>query len=142
MKFKSQSLRSACVVAIAASLSLSLAAPASANQTGEVFISSEKDNIITVLEGKTQKQLAVIKVCKRPRHLRLTQDHLRLITVCGDDGSAVVIDVASKKVIDKIKLQEGVEIFDLSPKLFFFFAQAIDLLLFSSAGPVEILNFG
>ena len=120
MTIKMQGLRGAC--ALASSLALCLTTPASAKQTGEVFISSEKDNVITVLDGKTQKQVAVIKVCKRPRHLRLTQDQQRLITVCGDDGNAIVIDVATKKVIDKIKLQEGVEIFDLSPdgkKLYF-----------------------
>ncbi len=113
-------LLSACAISIAASLCLTT--PACAKQTGEVFISSEKDHVITVLNGKTQQQVALIKSCKRPRHLQLTQDRLRLIAVCGDDGNAIVIDVASKKVVDRIKLQEGVEIFDLSPdgkKLYF-----------------------
>lgn len=83
--------------------------------SGAVFISSEKDNVITVLDGKTQQQIAVINTCKRPRHMQLTADRERLIALCGDDGSAVIIDVASKKVVDKIKLQAGAEIFDLSP---------------------------
>jgi len=111
-------------IIFAASLTLALAASsaASAKQTGQVFISSENDNVITVLDGKTQQQIASIAVCKRPRDMRLTRDRLRLIAVCGDDGIAIVVDVASRTVVDKIKLQEGVEIFDLSPdgkKLYF-----------------------
>ena len=111
---------------IAASMTLTMALAASpaasAKQTGQVFISSEKDDVITVLDGKTQQQIASIAVCKRPRDMRLTRDRLRLIAVCGDDGIAIVVDVASRTVVDKIKLQEGVEIFDLSPdgkKLYF-----------------------
>jgi PQQ-dependent catabolism-associated beta-propeller protein len=84
-------------------------------ESGAVFISSEKDHVITVLKGKTQQQIAVIKTCKRPRHMQLTADRERLIALCGDDGSAVIVDVNSKKVVDKIKLQEGAEMFDLSP---------------------------
>src|SRR4051812_7521991 len=82
--------------------------------SGAVFISSEKDNVITVLDGKTQQQIGVIKVCKRPRHMQFTPDHKQLLTACGDDGIAVVIDVASRKVVDKIPLEEGAEIFDLA----------------------------
>ncbi len=115
MNLNRQHLLSACSLALAASLALGTASSACAKETGAVFISSEKDSVITVLDGKTQQQIGVIKACKRPRHMRLTQDRLRLIAVCGDDGSAIVVDLATKKVTDKIKLQEGVEIFDLSP---------------------------
>ncbi len=97
-------------------LTVACSAAALGKESGTVFISSEKDNVITVLDGKTHQQIAVIDTtCKRPRHMQLTNDRERLITLCGDDGSAVIIDVASKKVVDKIKLQEGAEMFDLSP---------------------------
>ncbi|WP_228535635.1 PQQ-dependent catabolism-associated beta-propeller protein [Noviherbaspirillum malthae] len=82
--------------------------------TGAVFVSSEKDNTITVLDGKTQQQIGLIKTCKRPRHMQFTPDRKRLIAACGDDGAAVVVDVAARKVVDKIALEEGAEIFDLS----------------------------
>lgn len=85
-----------------------------AKDTGNVFISSEKDNVITVLDGKTQQQIASIPTCKRPRHMQLTAARDRLIALCGDDGSAAIIDVAGRRMIDKIKLQEGAELFDLS----------------------------
>src|SRR5438445_86818 len=80
-----------------------------AKQTGWVFISSEKDNTITVLDGKTQQQLALINTCKRPRHMQLTADGMRLIVACGDDGRADIIDVAKKQVMDSVKLEEGAE---------------------------------
>lgn len=91
------------------------AMPAWAKGTGAVFISSEKDNVITVLDGKSYQQSGVIEACQRPRHMQLTADRERLIVMCGDDGTVVVIDIAGRKVVDKIRLQEGVEMFDLSP---------------------------
>jgi PQQ-dependent catabolism-associated beta-propeller protein len=86
-----------------------------AKDTKNVFISSEKDNVVTVLDGETQQQIAVIKTCKRPRHMQFTADRERLIALCGDDGSAAIIDVARNTVNDKITLQEGAELFALSP---------------------------
>lgn len=86
-----------------------------AKQTGAVFISSEKDNAITVLDSKSQQQIALIKTCKRPRHMQLTVNRERLIVLCGDDGKADIIDVAQRKVVDQLKLDEGAELFDLSP---------------------------
>lgn len=122
MKITIQKTFPACAMTLALAAAFALPTAASAKQTGAVFISSEKDNLITVLDGKTQQQIATIHACKRPRHMQLTYDRQRLIALCGDDGSAVVVDVASKKVVDKIPLQEGAEIFDLSPdgkKLYF-----------------------
>lgn len=89
--------------------------PAAAKQTGLVFVSSEKDHTVTVLDGSTHQQKALIKTCKRPRHMQLTPDGHRLIVGCGDDGRAAVVDVAKLAVIDSLKLEEGAEIFDLSP---------------------------
>lgn len=86
-----------------------------AKQTGAVFISSEKDNAITVLDSKSQQQIGLIKTCKRPRHMQLPLNRERLIVLCGDDGKADIIDVAQKKVVDQLKLDEGAELFDLSP---------------------------
>lgn len=89
--------------------------PAAARQTGQIFISSEKDNTITVLDGTTRQQSALIKTCKRPRHMQLTPDRARLLVACGDSGRADIIDIAKKQVVDQVRLEQGVEIFDLSP---------------------------
>lgn len=129
MTIKIHHILSACAITLA----MSFAPGASAKQTGDVFISSEKDNVITVLDGKTQTQVALIKACKRPRHMKLTQDRQHLIAVCGDDGNAIVVNVSSRKVIDTIKLQDGVEIFDLSPdgkKLYFSNEDAAAIVVF------------
>ncbi len=86
-----------------------------AKQTGAVFISSEKDNAITVLDSKSLQQIALIKTCKRPRDMHITADRERLIVLCGDDGKADIIDIAQKKVVDRLHLDAGAELFDLSP---------------------------
>jgi DNA-binding beta-propeller fold protein YncE len=111
-------------------------------ESGIVFISSEKDNVITVLDGKTQQQIAVIKTCKRPRHMQFTADRERLIALCGDDGSAVIVDIAGKKVVDKIKLQEGAEMFDLSPdgKTFYFSNEDDAQIVFVDLATKEVIK--
>lgn len=100
------------VLAAAAALTASHACLAA---SGAIFISSEKDNVITVLDGKTYQQTDVIKTCKRPRHMQFTADRKRIIAACGDDGRAVMVDVASRKVVERLELEEGAEMFDLSP---------------------------
>ncbi|MGH8809843.1 MAG: PQQ-dependent catabolism-associated beta-propeller protein, partial [Noviherbaspirillum sp.] len=100
---------------LAAVMALAFVLPAAARQSGQVFVSSEKDNTVAVLDGKTHRQQALIKTCKRPRHMQLTPDASRLLVACGDDGRADVIDIARLAVVDRLKLQEGAEIFDLSP---------------------------
>jgi hypothetical protein len=46
----------------AMTMAMLLAAPALARQTGEDFISSEKDNVITVLNGKTRQVASLVHV--------------------------------------------------------------------------------
>ena len=42
---------------------------AHAKGTGYLFVSSEKDHVITVLDGKTYEVIKNIETAERPRHL-------------------------------------------------------------------------
>ena len=99
----------ACLLA-----ALGAAAPTLA-QAQVAFISSEKDNALTVLDLKTQAVIGTVATCKRPRHMQLTPDGKQLMVACGDSAQADVIDVATRKSVGKVGLGEDPEIFDLSP---------------------------
>lgn len=79
------------------------------------WISSEKDNTLTLVDLKTQAVTGTVATCKRPRHMRLTPDRKQLMVACGDSQQADVIDLASRKSVAKVPLGDDPEIFDLSP---------------------------
>ena len=96
-------------------LGLSLAGMAQAKDTGQLFISSEKDNGLVVVDAAKAEVTGAIPLCKRPRHMQFTPDRLRLMVACSDDHKIVVMDIASKKIVEQINVGEDPETFDLSP---------------------------
>jgi PQQ-dependent catabolism-associated beta-propeller protein len=95
------------------------ATSALAFQTNQVFVTSEKDNALTIFQNSagTSKiaQVSTHKVCKRPRHVQLTQDRKQLLIACSDDHVIAVWDIASKKLVNRIKVGDDPEMFDISP---------------------------
>ncbi len=86
-----------------------------AKDSAQAFISSEKDDAITVINLKTAQITGLIKTCKRPRHMQLAAGATQLMVACSNSGKADVIDIATKKSITRIDLGEDPEIFDVSP---------------------------
>ena len=74
-------------------LLLAILALSTARAAPFAYVSSEKDNALTVVDLATQAVQGTIATCKRPRHLLLTPDRARLMAVCGDSGAAELIDV-------------------------------------------------
>ena len=104
-------LRSAFFVA---SLALGVADTA-AKDTGRVFVSNEKSNTVSVLDGKTYAPVATIRTGKRPRDLKLNSERTRLYVACGDDNRIDVIDVVTLAVVDQIGGIDEPEVFDIAP---------------------------
>ena len=48
-----------------------LVATAAAKDTGLAYVTSEKDNTITLIDLKTLAVVGTIPTCKRPRHLQM-----------------------------------------------------------------------
>lgn len=92
-----------------------LGSAAIAKDTGMAFVSSEKDNAITVIDQKTLAIVGVIKTCKRPRHMQRMAAETQLIVACGDAKQADVIDLVTRKSVGKVPLGDDPEIFDISP---------------------------
>ena len=82
---------------------------------GVAFVSSEKDNALTVIDLKTLAIAGTVPTCKRPRHMQLTPDGKQLMVACGESNAADVIDIATRKSVRKLPLGDDPEAFDLSP---------------------------
>ena len=97
---------------LAASLFIGLAAQA--KETGLIFISLERDNVVVVLNPDLTEN-ARIETSRRPRDMQFNRDHTLLYVACGDDDSIDVIDVATLQVVDSIPTGPSPEVFAFSP---------------------------
>lgn len=93
-----------------------LAVPgAQARDTGYLFVSSEKDHAVTVLDGKTYDVVKRIGTAQRPRHLLFNPDRTRIYVAAGDGDAIDIIDVDKLELVDRITGIDDPELFDLSP---------------------------
>jgi PQQ-dependent catabolism-associated beta-propeller protein len=82
---------------------------------GVVYVSSEKDHALTVVDIKSQTVTGTVATCKRPRHMQRSPDGKQLWVACSESNAADVIDLATRKSVRRIPLGEDPEVFDLSP---------------------------
>src|SRR3546814_14905922 len=89
-------MRSLAGLSVAAMLPL---APAGAMT---IFVSNEKGNSITVIDGDTMEVTATVDVGNRPRGIALSEDNSLLYICVGDDDHIEVLDTASLEVVDTL----------------------------------------
>lgn len=87
---------------------------AMAKQTGLIFVSSEKDNVVYVLDGSTYKTIKAIPTAARPRHLQFDPERNRIFVAAGRGNAIDIIDVAKLELVDRIADVEDPELFDFS----------------------------
>ena len=80
-----------------------------------VFVSSEKDDALTIVDPATLTVQGTLATCKRPRHLQRTPDGKRLLVACGESHAADIIDLATRKSVGRLPLGDDPEAFDISP---------------------------
>lgn len=97
-----------CVLVIAC-------AAAAAKDSGRVFVSSEKDNAMTLVDAVRGEVTGAQPLCRRPRHMQLTPDRQQLLVACSDDHRVLVWDIAAGKVLARLEVGEDPEMFDISP---------------------------
>ena len=102
----------ASLLALAAAL---LAGAVHAAGSGQVFVSSEKDNSLVVIDAARGEVTGALPVCKRPRHIQRGPDRARLFIACSDGNHVAVWDIASRKVVDQLDVGDDPEMFDISP---------------------------
>jgi PQQ-dependent catabolism-associated beta-propeller protein len=91
-----------------------IATGAGAVAQGTAYVSSEKDNSLTMIDLATMTVKGTIATCKRARHVQLMPDKM-LMVACTDSNAADVIDPATGKSVRRVPLGEEPEAFDLSP---------------------------
>ncbi len=91
-----------------------LASAGIAHAQGTAYVSSEKDNALTLIDVATLAVKGTIPTCKRARHVQRLPDG-KLMVACTDSNAADVIDLATGKAVRRIALGDEPEAFDLSP---------------------------
>ena len=100
---------------LAAVLSLGLFAGAAlAKDTGYLFVSSENDNAVTVLDGKSFQVVKAIATGERPRDMKLSADRSQVFVIASNSERVDVIDIAKLEVVRSIDVGEDPEMFDFA----------------------------
>lgn len=92
---------------------LALAAGVCAAQ-GTAYVSSEKDDALTLIDTQTLAVKGTVPTCKRGRHIQRLPDG-KLMVACTDSNAADVIDPTTGKSVRRVPLGDEPEAFDLSP---------------------------
>jgi len=101
-------------IGVAALIALATLGATGACAQGTVYVSSEKDDALTMIDATTLAIKGTVPTCKRGRHLQLTPERL-LMLACSDSGVADLIDPATGKSLRRIPLGDDPEAFDISP---------------------------
>jgi PQQ-dependent catabolism-associated beta-propeller protein len=81
---------------------------------GTAYVSSEKDNALTLIDTQTLSVKGTIASCKRGRHLQRSPSGT-LLVACTDSNAADEIDLARGRSLRHIPMGNEPEAFDLSP---------------------------
>lgn len=81
---------------------------------GTAYVSSEKDDALTLIDLATLSVKGTVSTCQRSRHVQVTRDR-KLLVACTDANAADLIDPATGKSLRRIPLGDEPEAFDLSP---------------------------
>src|SRR5271170_6031325 len=80
-----------------------------------IYVSNEKDDTITVVDGASLEPVKTIPVGQRPRGILLSKDQKSLYICASDSDHIEVLDLASNKVIRTLPSGPDPEFFALDP---------------------------
>src|SRR6202011_4660307 len=80
-----------------------------------IYVSNEKDNTITVVDGASLAPVKTIPVGQRPRGILLSKDEKSLYICASDSDHIEVLDLASASVIRTLPSGPDPEYFALDP---------------------------
>ena len=96
-------------------LALACAGVAGAAQALEIFVSNEKGNSISIIDGASLELIETVPVGNRPRGIALSSDGRFLYICASDDNTIQVLDTASRKVVGTLPSGPDPELLVLSP---------------------------
>ena len=98
------------------SLALPIALLLASNAQGrEIFVSNEKGNSITIIDGTSLEVVATVPVGNRPRGVILSPDGRHLYICASDDDTIEILDTETRQIIGKLPSGPDPELMDLSP---------------------------
>jgi PQQ-dependent catabolism-associated beta-propeller protein len=103
---------SAGVTVVFAAIFICAASPASAET---IYVSNEKDNTITVIDGANLVPVKTIPVGQRPRGIVLSKDEKWLYICASDSDHIEVLDLATDKIARTLPSGADPEYFALDP---------------------------
>jgi len=105
-------MRPRLIFAAVLGLGVVTAAPADALT---VYVSNEKDNTISVIDGETMKVTATVPVGQRPRGVIFNHDKTLLFICASDSHRVEVLDLKTLRVTRTLPSGPDPELFDLHP---------------------------
>lgn len=84
-------------------------------QAGEIWISNEKDDTLSVIDTETLEVVRTIEVGERPRGITFSKDFSRLYVCASDSDTVQVIDPDTGEILHELPSGEDPEQFVLHP---------------------------
>src|SRR5918995_777953 len=94
--------------AVAAALSLA----AGASEAREIFVSNEKGNSITIVDGDKLAVVATVPVGNRPRGIALSPDGKWLYICASEDDAIEIMDTETRKILGRLPSGPDPELLD------------------------------
>jgi PQQ-dependent catabolism-associated beta-propeller protein len=101
-------------VALAGTLALGCAAAGRAAAV-EIFVSNEKGNSISIVDGDTLELIETVAVGNRPRGIALSSDGRWLYICASDDNTIEVMDTESREIVAQLPSGPDPELLVISP---------------------------
>ncbi len=92
-----------------------LSIPALADGTGNIFVSNEADNTVSVIDGKTFEIIKTIPTGERPRDMRWHNNKNQLLIATSGSDRIEVLDIATLEITGFLEAGEDPEIFNIDP---------------------------
>ncbi len=80
-----------------------------------IYVSNEKDNTISVIDGESLEVTDTIEVGERPRGIVLSNDGALLYMCTSDEDHVEVLDLETREVLHSLPSGPDPELMDLSP---------------------------
>lgn len=96
-------------------LGLALACTSTPSLAYSIYVSNEKDNTISVIDGDSLEVIDTIEVGQRPRGIVMSNDGKLLYICASDDNHVEVLDVETREVLHTLPSGPDPELMALSP---------------------------
>ncbi|PMR67394.1 PQQ-dependent catabolism-associated beta-propeller protein [Halomonas heilongjiangensis] len=84
-------------------------------QAERIFVSNEKDNTVSVIDGETLEVVETISVGRRPRAMAFSSDGSELFVAVGDDEAIDMIDLETLQVVRSQSSGDDPEVIRVDP---------------------------